>query len=623
MTSYRYRAYGLRIDSEIPIAGWPIDGVPGMAPIEIRQGPLGPQPPGSRPWTVVDETVTLWQEGVGAFCAREGREIVVDAVPGAALGRITWCLRSSMLAALMMQRGCFPLHGSCVDAPEGAVLLVGSVGAGKSTLAALLNSRGFPLVCDDMAVLQETGGQTEVLASTPEFSLWAQTLATFGVPQRAWGEPIVAGVPKYRVPWSTWSDQSRRPRALVFLLQSQDSDVEIVRYNSAEAMVRLMPLVYRMRFLAEMPARIWPLREALAALVRGATCIGLHYPDDLQRMPDALEALLHELSTVPASPPQHWSQSMPLPMVTLRPDAPARAAPEGRPGLALLASYPKSGNTWVRSILTSWRQECEPEATLELLDGGHALNLRHQLDEVLGIDSDALKPAEYLDLRSRLHRAQAPFFSQPVPMKTHDMSCRASDGALLYPPEALAGVIYIVRNPLDVALSAANHFKLSHEEAVAMMGQHGSWEKALVMNWGPRMPEVRGSWSQHVSSWLDDPENRVLMVRYEDLLQDAVAELKRIVDFLDLWWDDEKGRKAVAKSDFQNLQKLERQKGFPEKPRDVATFFRRGQSGGWRDTLPRELARRIVDDHGFMMRRLGYGAEVAEVLGCTATTPTN
>ena len=95
------------------------------------------------------------------------------------------------------------------------------------------------------------------------------------------------------------------------------------------------------------------------------------------------------------------------------------------------------------------------------------------------------------------------------------MNCRGRDGRLLYPAESLAGVIYIVRNPLDVVLSAASHFQLSVQDSASMLGRRDDWETHSY-DWGERLPEVRGSWSQHVISWLDEPENRVLLVRYED-----------------------------------------------------------------------------------------------------------
>ena len=118
----------------------------------------------------------------------------------------------------------------------------------------------------------------------------------------------------------------------------------------------------------------------------------------------------------------------------------------------------------------------------------------------------------------------------------------------------------------------------------------------------------------------DEPANRCLLVRYEDLLENAQAQLRRIREFLRLDWDEERGRKAVEKSNFEKLQKQEAEKGFRERPAGVSSFFRKGEAGGWRKSLPPALARQIVIDHEVVMRRLGYSNDVEEVLGKTSST---
>jgi hypothetical protein len=70
----------------------------------------------------------------------------------------------------------------------------------------------------------------------------------------------------------------------------------------------------------------------------------------------------------------------------------------------------------------------------------------------------------------------------------------------------------------------------------------------------------------------------------------------------------------VEKTRFQRLQEKEKEKGFREKPMGAPSFFRQGKAGGWREALPLQLQLQIVEDHGEVMRRLGYAAEIDEVL---------
>ena len=357
MKTKRYRAFQLLIDSEIPLAGFPASREEGLADLHVRLGGLGPAPQAGVPWTVSETEIIVWMTDVGAFCAREGREIIVDPGEDAANPYLGLAVRGTMLAAIMLQRGCFPLHASCVESSLGAVLLVGPVGVGKSTLAALLNSQCFRLVCDDLAVLQNLKGKAEVMATVPELALSVQGLRAFEVAPEQWGEPVVAGVPKFRVGWTNWCPNNQKPRAIVFLNQSHDAELELLPLVQSAALLSLGRSLYRVRFLAHLPGLHGALRQTLETLVRGASSYTLTYPSDLARSPEACELLLEQLKTLKPTPQVHWSQQLPLPQFSLSPEKTARPDSSSIAGMALLASYPKSGNTWVRSLLSSWEQE--------------------------------------------------------------------------------------------------------------------------------------------------------------------------------------------------------------------------------------------------------------------------
>jgi hypothetical protein len=271
----------------------------------------------------------------------------------------------------------------------------------------------------------------------------------------------------------------------------------------------------------------------------------------------------------------------------------------------------------VRALLTSWRLGGKLE--LSALDG--LANYRRRLDfeEVLGVDSELFDEDELIHWRGMLFKDRAKLVTGSSPTKVHDQCVRSSTDELLYPPEAVTGVVYVVRNPLDVVASLANHLRVSLLDAVTVLNDKearfcaDAREKDGITI-GPNFWQVTGCWSDHVTSWLDEPRHRILLVRYEDLLADGVGQLQRIVEFLGLTWVLEKGRQVVRDCGFKSLQKEEQKQGFKEKPDGAPAFFRKGIAGDWRATLSLDLARKVCLAHQEVMRRMGYEQEVEEVL---------
>ncbi len=121
-----------------------------------------------------------------------------------------------------------------------------------------------------------------------------------------------------------------------------------------------------------------------------------------------------------------------------------------------------------------------------------------------------------------------------------------------------------------------------------------------------QVPQRLTSWSGHVTSWRDAPDLRLCVIRYEDMLADLAAVLRRIGDFLALPVPAGAAAAAVEATGFARLQAQERQSGFVQRRPGVASFFRRGIAGGWRDSLSPAQVERLVADHGAVMARLGY-----------------
>ena len=272
-----------------------------------------------------------------------------------------------------------------------------------------------------------------------------------------------------------------------------------------------------------------------------------------------------------------------------------------------LASYPKSGNTWLRSLLTNYQQAGDAPADINDLSGGPIAGARLWFDEWAGVEASALSDAVIERLRPAVYRCMAGEAAEPLFMKVHDAWSRTDTGEPLFPPDVTAGVVYMMRNPLDLAASCAHHWGVTLERAVDNLGNPGF---SLARSLGGLSDQLRqrlGSWSDHGRSWLVESGLPVHRVRYEDLRRDPVTIFGEVVRFVGLPYAAARLQKAVAFSDFAELQRQENEKGFRE--RSVVApgpFFRQGQVEAWREELPASLAQRLIEAHQVMMRRYGY-----------------
>jgi aryl sulfotransferase len=193
---------------------------------------------------------------------------------------------------------------------------------------------------------------------------------------------------------------------------------------------------------------------------------------------------------------------------------------------------------------------------------------------------------------------------QPGLYKTHDCNLvqpGAREPAI--PADAIDRVVYVIRDPRDVAISAAHHFGWSLATSVDRMADASFRLGRSSTRLNVNVEQWVSSWSAHVESWLDAGDLHLLPLRYEDMLAGPVECFTQLRRFLDL--DDT--RQAVEACSFSALAVQEARAGFRERhPASTAPFFRAGGAGGWRTALAPELAERLVADQGRVMARLGY-----------------
>jgi len=234
-----------------------------------------------------------------------------------------------------------------------------------------------------------------------------------------------------------------------------------------------------------------------------------------------------------------------------------------------LVSYPKSGNTWTRFLLAN------------LVHADRTVDLR---------TIERLVPELYINDDVELARAPRPRI-----LKTHNA----------FDPR-YRRVIYVVRDPRDVAVSYFHYAK--------KMGRSPDDEtiEAFVERFILGRVDTFGSWGQNVGSWLGAREGQgdFIVVRYEDLIEDAMAQLDRIAEFLGQPRDRDRLERAIELSSVDRLRSLESKQGKDWKMARHGdanrSFFRSGKSGGWRNELPEPCARRIARTWARQMALVGY-----------------
>jgi aryl sulfotransferase len=272
----------------------------------------------------------------------------------------------------------------------------------------------------------------------------------------------------------------------------------------------------------------------------------------------------------------------------------------------LLASYPKSGNTWFRLLLANVKsRRREPVRINSRFDRADVFVSRAQFDDITMIESGLLTRDEVDGLRSAVLpalAAEAPPFTW---FKTHEV-WRLTPSGMPYLAGAGRAAVYVVRDPRDVAVSLAHHNSTSVDRAIDFMSDPDATTRRTGRSQNPHLLQKIGDWSAHVKSWLNQTDIPVYAVKYEDLRGDTAEVLAAALRFAGQEESRQDIERAVSHSDFSELRRQEDSVGFRERWSTTTPFFRRGEAGAWRDELTALQCARIEAAHHNVMIRLGY-----------------
>lgn len=253
-----------------------------------------------------------------------------------------------------------------------------------------------------------------------------------------------------------------------------------------------------------------------------------------------------------------------------------------------LASYPKSGNTWVRMFL-----DCYISGRPVDINDVDNRTCRGDLD-LLTYQAASVLPLPGIDREHHALLRGAALLNSIAGREHSILKTHFENNAAWIPPQLTRGAVYLVRDPRDVACSWASHCDISIDEAI----DHLTTRMCYLQDSG--LAFHAGTWASNVESWCEWPT-----VRYEDMRRLPQSSFATIVEACGLEYDEDRFYFALRESRFANLQRQEQANGFIEK-RGGDAFFRQGKVGAWREVLTPEQVERIEAECGEVMQKCGY-----------------
>lgn len=270
-----------------------------------------------------------------------------------------------------------------------------------------------------------------------------------------------------------------------------------------------------------------------------------------------------------------------------------------------LASYPKSGNTWVRLFVANYiLNRPDPLPINQIHKFGIGDSIAAMYSKVAGRTIGVSDVALSLQLRDRVLAGVVANNADINLVKTHNRRTVAH-GVQMIPEKFTRSAIYVMRNPLDMVLSYARHYGIDHAQAAEQICHPDNANAPTDRT----VAEFLGSWSDHVESWTGKSAYPVLVLRYEDMLSQPETEFAKIVAHFGMDVDEERLQRAIQHASFDQLKQQEQQHGFNEASDKGAAFFGKGRAGQWRDELDPVLVKQIRQANKRVMKQYGYWNE--------------
>ena len=273
-----------------------------------------------------------------------------------------------------------------------------------------------------------------------------------------------------------------------------------------------------------------------------------------------------------------------------------------------IASYPKSGNTWLRSIITSLLYTTDGIFDFKLIKKIKQFPTRDQFQDFTKNFNDINEISKFwLLAQDKINLTEEIKF-----FKTHNLNCAVNKNSFTNKSHTL-GTIYVVRDPRNLINSIKNHYNKGNDEEAKNFLISKKILSRVPKDNEADIATLLGSWSDHYNFWTKKNSN-LLLIKYEDLILDTKKELERIIIYLKKFMtveiNPEKIKNILNTTSFDHLKDLENKGLFNENVYDSKKnkirFFNKGPSNDWTKVLDKKIQDDIEKIFYKEMKELGY-----------------
>jgi len=274
-----------------------------------------------------------------------------------------------------------------------------------------------------------------------------------------------------------------------------------------------------------------------------------------------------------------------------------------------IASYPKSGNTYLRSFISSYYFSKKGKFDFNLLL--NILQFPSTKFTKRNLYSEEEASQNWIFNQNQFFGGKKINF-----VKTHNSLDEFKKKKFTSKDQTIGG-IYIVRDPRNVITSLTHHYSLNYEDAYdKLMDKNSNLLEKTNDNDHSNFTFL-GSWSNHYKSWKNCKDFKILFIKYEDIENDKYDTFKKIVLFIndifnnDKKIDEKKFLNSINSTNFNNLKNKEENEGFEESVYSKETgvkkrFFNLGFNNRWEKILPKNILNKLNHNLQNELNELGY-----------------
>ena len=279
-----------------------------------------------------------------------------------------------------------------------------------------------------------------------------------------------------------------------------------------------------------------------------------------------------------------------------------------------IASYPKSGNTWLRTLISSYYYSDDGIYSDNIIkrigqfpEKMHFTDFDYNQNIVTDTSRFWIKAQEKINKDKKLK-----FF------KTHNTFGALNNNHFTDNKNSI-GAIYIIRDPRNVITSLMNHYELDNEQAIKWMTNEKNYiyDVSKFKEDGYSDFQFVSSWNTNYKSWTVQKKIPIKFIKYEDLLNQTFAVFKDVINFINITTRNnekikiDKLKNSVKSTFFDKLQDMEKKNGFSEaitskKNNKKIPFFNMGPKNDWKNVLNKNLINRLNDHFEKNLIELSY-----------------